>query len=139
MASLDMDQELTSVVKDADSPSWSVRAAAGRRLAASPELADVSEVLHRLLLDTQDAGVTQETARALLERADTPGLRAVLAALACAASAGTADQLGGELDWNPHWMTKDGTNRLTQQLRQLAADDDAGVRSEAEQILKSLR
>ncbi|MFC9246118.1 hypothetical protein ACFT7S_19565 [Streptomyces sp. NPDC057136] len=130
------DQEMAAAVEDADSPSWSVRAAAGRRLAASVELAVVAEVLHRLLLDAHDSAVTQETAEALLARGDAPGLRTVLAALSCAAEMWTLDQLSAAVDCDPHWMTEEGERRLVRQLRELTADDDAGVRSEAVRILE---
>jgi hypothetical protein len=96
------EQELTVAIADADSPSWSARAAAGRRLAASADLTGVSYVLHRLLLDAQDTGVTQETAEALLARGDTLGLRTVLVALSCAAETWTADQLSAAVDCNPN-------------------------------------
>ncbi|MFD8791469.1 hypothetical protein [Streptomyces vinaceus] len=138
MTSTGPGQELTAAMKDADSPSWSVRAAAGRRLAAAAEVGDVSEVLHRLLLDAQDTGVTQETAEALLARADTEGLRIVLAALSCAAHTWTSDQLSAAVDCDPEWMTDSGERRLIQQLQELTTDDDAGVRSEAERLLKPI-
>ncbi|WP_326570234.1 hypothetical protein OIE69_02275 [Actinacidiphila glaucinigra] len=74
------DQALTTAVRDADSPDWSVRAAAGRRLAASDKVDEMADVIHRLLLDAQDTAVTQETAVALLARRDSIGLRRVLLA-----------------------------------------------------------
>lgn len=125
-------------MEDADSPLWFVRAAAGRRLAASAELVEVAEVLHRLLLDAQDTGVTQETAEALLARGDTQGLRIVLVALSCAAETWTLDQLGAAVDCDPNWMTEEGESRLVRGLQELTADDDAGVRSEAERLLKPI-
>ncbi|MHA5052112.1 hypothetical protein [Streptomyces sp. SD15] len=136
MGTFEPDQELPAATKDADSASWSVRAAAGRRLAASAELAEVTEVLHRLLLDNQDTAVIQDTAEALLARGDTCGLRTVLAALACAADTCTLDELNAAVNGNPHWMTGEGANRLIQQLQELAADDDAGVRDEAQRLLR---
>ncbi|MBT2450694.1 hypothetical protein J7F03_27210 [Streptomyces sp. ISL-43] len=95
----------------------------------------MADVLHRLLLDAQDTGVTQRTAEALLARGDRDGLRAVLAALSCAHSTSTSDQLGAAMDGNPNWRTEEGENLLIGQLRDLAGDDDAGVRSEAEKRL----
>lgn len=77
----------------------------------------------------------QETAEALLARRDAGGLRTVLAALARAASTDALDELGAAVDCNPLWMTAEGTARLLIQLQELAADDDAGVRSEALRIL----
>ncbi|MFG2814083.1 hypothetical protein [Streptomyces sp. NPDC048410] len=133
------DQELSTVLRNADSPDWSVRAALGRRLAASDELDEVADVLHRLLLDLRDSAVTQETAEALLARKDTAGLRCVLLASSHAVEFWTLDQLGDALDCNPEWMTTEGADRLIQQLHELAADDDAGVRDEAQRILSRLR
>lgn len=132
------DHELTAAMEDADSPLWSVRADAGRRLATSAELVGVADVLHRLLLDAQDTGVTQRTAEALLARGDTRGLRTVLAALFYAAEMGTLDQLSAAVDCDPNWMTEEGESRLVRQLQELTADDDAGVRSEAERLLKPI-
>lgn len=125
-------------MEDADSPLWSVRADAGRRLAASAELVEVADVLHQLLLDAQDTAVTQETSEALLARGDIRGLRTVLAALSCAADTWTLDQLSAAVDCDPNWMTEEGESRLIQQLQELAADDYAGVRSEAERLLKPI-
>jgi hypothetical protein len=82
--------------------------------------------------------VTQETAEALLARGDTRGLRTVLAALFCAAERGTLDQLGAAVDCDPNWMTEEGERRLVRQLQELTVDDDAGVRSEAERLLKPI-
>ncbi|MGN5635693.1 hypothetical protein [Streptomyces sp. AC154] len=52
----------------AGADSWSVRAAAGRRLAADAEVPEVAVVLGRLLLDPYDTFVTRETAEALYPR-----------------------------------------------------------------------
>ncbi|MER7579561.1 hypothetical protein [Kitasatospora sp. NPDC097691] len=133
------DREPTDPLAAADSPSWSVRAAAGRRLAAAPRIEDVADVLHRLLLDDQDTAVTSETAVALLARGDLPGLRAVLAARADAADQGTADQLSAELDCDPRWMTGNGAGELIRQLRALTSDTDPRVRDEAQRRLSLLR
>ncbi|MFC8455215.1 hypothetical protein [Kitasatospora sp. NPDC057223] len=133
------DQELSDSLAAADSPSWSARAAAGRRLAAVPRIGVVADVLHRLLLDVQDTAVTSETAEALLARGDLAGLRAVLAARADATDQWTADQLVAELNGDPRWMTGDGAAELIRQLRVLAADTDPGVRNEARQRLSLLR
>ncbi|GAA1363807.1 hypothetical protein [Streptomyces beijiangensis] len=124
---------------DAGSPSWSVRAAAGRRLATSAERPEATGTLLRLLLDAYDSGVTQNTARALLDRGDTTGLRLVLGALARATETSTADQLSAELDCDPRWTTDAGSEQLIGQLEELACDDDTGVRSEAQTVLRSLR
>ncbi|MFD4655784.1 hypothetical protein ACFWP2_09115 [Kitasatospora sp. NPDC058444] len=133
------DRELIDSLVAADSPSWSVRAAAGRRLAAVPQIEAVADVLHRLLLDVQDTAVTSETAVALLARGDLPGLRAVLAARAEAADQGTADQLSAELDGDPRWMTGNGVAELIRQLQALTSDVDPGVRDEARRRLSLLR
>ncbi|MFD7163657.1 hypothetical protein [Streptomyces violascens] len=133
------DQELSAAVQDADSPGWFVRAAVGRRLATSDKIDEAADLLHRLLLDLQDSGVTQETAEALLGRKDTAGLRCVLLARSQAVEFWTADQLAAALDCDPEWMTTEGADRLIQQLHELAADDDGGVRDEAQRILSRLR
>ncbi|MFD7582535.1 hypothetical protein [Kitasatospora sp. NPDC059817] len=133
------DREPIDSLVAADSPSWSVGAAAGRRLAVVPHIEDVAEVLHRLLLDVQDTGVTSETAVALLVREDLPGLRAVLAALANATNQGTADQLSAELDCDLRWMTGNGMTELIRQLKTLTSDADSGVRDEAQRRLSLLR
>ncbi|MFF7301122.1 hypothetical protein [Streptomyces sp. NPDC008265] len=96
------EQELRRFITDADSPAWHIRAAAGRRLAAAPHIEGVAGVLHRLLLDTKDTGVTSDTAAALLARKDLAGLRAVLAARATAPDETTADQLAAELRPTPN-------------------------------------
>ncbi|MET9241761.1 hypothetical protein [Nonomuraea sp. NPDC003709] len=141
----DPDQErprvdsITSAVHEADSPLWSVRATAGRRLAAAAHVPEVSEILHRLLLDPDDTGVTQETAKALMQRGDAYGLRAVLAALACAQGFETADQLWAEICGDPRWVTESGADQLVQQLRELTSDEDEGVRTEAQSLLLRMK
>ncbi|MEW1640400.1 hypothetical protein AB0469_40950 [Streptomyces sp. NPDC093801] len=133
-------QGLRDWIAAADSPAWSVRAAAGRRLAAVPRIEGVAGVLHRLLLDGEDTGVTSDTAAALLARRDLAGLRAVLSARAVASDEGTADQLGAELDCDPRWATGEDGDELIAQLRTLASSDpDPEVRSEAALRLSRLR
>ncbi|MGK8500117.1 hypothetical protein [Nocardia asiatica] len=127
-------QELSMAIRNADSPVWSVRAAAGRRLATSARIDEVTDVLHRLLLD-QDTAVTHETAVALLARKDSVGLRCVLLARSYAAQTWTADEIQAALDCDPDWMTTEGTDRLIKQLRKLTSDDDPGVCDEAQRIL----
>ncbi|MFF5108264.1 hypothetical protein [Streptosporangium sp. NPDC000509] len=129
----------TKATREANSPLWSVRAAAGRRLAASAHIPEVSEVLHRLLLDPDDTGVTQETAEALMQRGDACGLRAVLAALACAQAFDTSDQLAAEIDCDPRWITESGADQLVRQLRELTSDENDGVRTEAQSRLLRMR
>ncbi|MFC8953642.1 hypothetical protein ACFT8P_13545 [Streptomyces sp. NPDC057101] len=133
------EQELRHSIAEADSPAWRVRAAAGRRLAAAPRIESVLGVLHRLLLDGQDTGVTSETAAALLARRDLAGLRAVLAARAVASDEGAADQLAAELDCDPRWATGEGGVELITQLRTLTSDSDPEVRNEALLRLSRLR
>ncbi|WP_327063720.1 hypothetical protein OG715_01850 [Kitasatospora purpeofusca] len=132
-------QELARWIAEANSPSWAVRAAAGQRLAAAPLIESVADVLHRLLLDPHDTGVTSDTAAALLARRDLPGLRAVLAARAVASDQGTADQLQAELDGDPRWTTGADGDELAVQLRTLTSDPDPDVRSEALLRLSRLR
>ncbi|MFJ3876814.1 hypothetical protein ACIPW5_05080 [Streptomyces sp. NPDC090077] len=134
-----VDERFVSSIAEADSPMWAVRAAAGRRLATATRLEGVAHVLHRLLLDGDDTGVTADTAAALLARRDLAGLRAVLAARAVASDEGTADQLAAELDGDPRWATGEGGSELTAQLRTLAADTDPDVRGEALLRLSRLR
>ncbi|MET8038754.1 hypothetical protein [Streptomyces sp. NPDC005345] len=133
------EQGLCDAIMAAESPTWSLRAAAGRRLAATPQIEDVAGVLHRLLLDAQDTGVTSDTASALLARRDLAGLRAVLAARAVASDQGTADQLAAELDCDPRWATGENSDELIVQLRTLTADRDPDVRNEALLRLTRLR
>ncbi|MEV7558441.1 hypothetical protein [Streptomyces sp. NPDC089795] len=125
------EQGLRDAIAAAESPDWSVRAAAGRRLAAASRIESVAGVLHRLLLDAQDTGVTAETAAALLARRDLAGLRVVLAARAVASDEGTADQLAAELDCDPRWATGQDGDELITHLRTLASDRDPEVRNEA--------
>ncbi|THA54623.1 hypothetical protein [Streptomyces sp. A1136] len=99
----------------------------------------MAEVLHRLLPDTQDTGVTSDTAVALPARRDPAGLRAVLAARAVACDVGTADQLEAELDGDPRRTTGQGGDELVAQLRALASDTNPEVRDEARLRLPRLR
>ncbi|GGY54050.1 hypothetical protein GCM10010326_55360 [Streptomyces xanthochromogenes] len=133
------EQGLRDALAEAESPAWSVRAAAGRRLAAAPRIEGVAGVLHRLLLDAQDTGATSDTAAALLARGDPAGLRAVLAALAVASDQGTADQLAAELDRDPRWATGQDGDDLIARLRILAASGDPDVHNEALSRLACLR
>ncbi|MFI6172409.1 hypothetical protein ACIBCN_36915 [Nocardia sp. NPDC051052] len=134
------DQKLSDAITEAGAASWSVRAAAGRFLAAAPEIEAVADVLHRLLLDAQNTAVTSDTAAALLARGDLPGLRAVLAALAQTTDddGGTAEQLSAELDCDPRWTTRDSVAELIRQLQTLTSDTDPGVRDEARWRLSRL-
>ena len=138
MVSFD-DQARKAAIKNADSPEWSLRAAAGRELATSARIEEAADVLLRLLLDPHDTAVTQETAETLLARGDTLGLRYVLLAMSRATEDSTLDELGAAFDCTPDWMTDDGADRLIEHLGELAMDDDAGVRGEAHSILKALR
>ncbi|MFI1948715.1 hypothetical protein ACH46F_33310 [Streptomyces virginiae] len=133
------EQGLRDAIAAAESPAWSVRAAAGRRLAAASQIEGVAGVLHRLLLDAQDTGVTSDTASALLARRDLAGLRAVLAARAVASDQGTVDQLAAELDCDPRWVTGHDGDELIVQLRSLVADRDPDVRNESQLRLARLR
>ncbi|MFF3654655.1 hypothetical protein [Streptomyces olivochromogenes] len=127
---------LMAALRDAESESWSCRAAAGRQLAAIAGQEEVAPVLERLLLDPHDTAVTQETAEALLQRRDLVGLRIVLATLSRAEEWWTADQLDGEVFNYQSWMIADGRrDQFVQQLEALTADEDAGVREEAMRFL----
>ncbi|MGW4437223.1 hypothetical protein ACWELO_15905 [Streptomyces sp. NPDC004596] len=128
--------EFMAALRDAESESWSRRAAAGRQLATIAGREEVAPVLERLLLDPHDTGVTQETAEALLQRRDLVGLRTVLAALSRAEAWWTADQLDGEVFNHQSWMIADGRlDQFVQQLEALTADEDAGIRGEALRFL----
>ncbi|MCX5129914.1 hypothetical protein OG898_28725 [Streptomyces sp. NBC_00193] len=133
------EQGLCDAIAAAESPDSFVRAEAGRFLAAAPQIEGVAGVLHRLLLDAQDTGVTSDTALALLARGDVAGLRAVLAARAVASDQGTADQLAAELDCDPRWATGQDRAELIAELRTLAVDRNPDVRSEALLRLTHLR
>ena len=127
---------MARAASDAESPSWAVRAAAGRRLAAAVETPETAHVLHRLLLDDYDTAVIQETAQALLQRRDVQGLRVVVKALSEAEEDDVADQLVSEIDCDDRWLSDEPAGaELIQQLRALALDTDEGVREEAEALL----
>ncbi|WAZ26576.1 hypothetical protein STRCI_008170 [Streptomyces cinnabarinus] len=133
------DHELSRAIKDAASPDWAVRVAAGRQLAMSTRIEEMADVLVRLLLDAQDTGVTQETAHALLARKDAVGLRCVVMAMSRVTETWTADELNAALNGDAAWMTDEGTDRLILQLKELAGDADHGVRDEARRILAQIR
>lgn len=120
-------------MRDAVSDSWSVRAAAGRQLAAAAEVPEVARVLARLLLDAHDTYVTRETAQALLLRWDEHGLRLVLAALATA-DPDTGDYLQVAVTDVCEQSAED-IERLTALATALASDPDAGIREEARVLL----
>jgi hypothetical protein len=65
----------------ADHEDSRVRAEAGIALAASPDLAQIGDVLVRLLLDPSDTFVTSEIAEALISRVDGGALRLLCVAL----------------------------------------------------------
>jgi hypothetical protein len=135
-----------TALQDAESDSWSVRAAAGRRLAAHAAADDAARALHLLLLDGQDTAVTWATAEALLQRGDVLGLRLVLKALAVAANpnvpnwdASTMDEIYAAITGDPQWMSDDGALRRGAQLRELSSDADTSVAEEARRLLDEMR
>ncbi|WP_411107681.1 hypothetical protein [Streptomyces sp. cmx-4-9] len=130
----EIDNELSSALQDARSASWSVRAAAGRRLAGSAEEAGVADVLHRLLLDSQNTAVTRETAEALLERGDICGLRMVLVALS-SADDGTSDYLDGAIN-DVCCQSEEGLAQLKELSSVLVSDADDSISNEASRILR---
>lgn len=131
---------MTGALRDAESASWSVRASAGRRLAAWADRDELGPVLERLLLDAHDTAVTQETACALLERKDLYGLRAVLSALARAEESWTTDELAAVIDTDPRWMADvEETAELVAQLVSLSSDEDTATRNEALRLLRRVR
>ncbi|GAA2453854.1 hypothetical protein [Streptomyces macrosporus] len=128
--------EHAGALRDAASPSWSVRASAGRRLAAHADAPTAAEALHHLLLDAYDTAVTQETAEALLGRGDTTGLRLVLAALGRAEDAETGDHLYAAVT-DVCCQSAEDVRRLAALCSTLAASDpDPVVRAEAEGLLR---
>jgi HEAT repeat protein len=131
-------QRLDTWIEHAGSPVWSVRAAAGRQLAASAQTGHAAEVLLRLLLDPHDTAVTWETADALLERGDALGLRYVLLAMAEMTSEWTMDELAVAVHDHCVRAAGEGSNRLIGHLEELTTDDDAGVREEALALLAEL-
>ncbi|MEU3606280.1 hypothetical protein AB0E83_12615 [Streptomyces sp. NPDC035033] len=137
MSRSDSPGELNPLLQEAASASWSVRAAAGRRLAAFAEVPEAAEALRRLLLDDRDTFVTQETAEALLARRDVLGLRMVLAAFADADD-DTADHLDDALLGVRGGSEEDG-RRLAALCSALASDPDGTVRREARGLLGPLR
>ncbi len=132
------DAEIAAAVRDADAPSWSIRAAAGHRLAASAEMPGIAEVLHQLILDKHDTGVTYETAAALLHRDDACGMRIVLTALSCAYEPATAEEILALLDNDPRQLTGEGRRRLVAQLGEVVLDSSEPVRAEVERLLTPL-
>ncbi|WP_149185099.1 hypothetical protein [Streptomyces sp. TRM49041] len=134
MSRPEIDDELRSALHDADSASWSARAAAGRRLASAAEVAVVAAVLHRLLLDGQDTAVTQEAAEALLERWDICGLRMVLAALT-SADDDTGDHLCMAVD-NVCCQSEEDLKRLAGLCSELISDADATISEEANSLCR---
>ncbi|WP_411110420.1 hypothetical protein [Streptomyces sp. c-19] len=86
----------------------------------------------RLLLGGQDAGVTRETAEALLERWDVHGLRLVLAAFADA-DGNTADHLDGAI--NDVCCRSDEDFERLRELVSTLADTDAVIEGQAARIL----
>lgn len=137
--------DLTPYLRDSASPSWAVRAAAGRRLAAAAEHPGAAEVLPRLLRDGQDTFVVQETAEALLERGDVLGLRMVLAARV-GANDDVRDHIGAAI-LNVCCQSDEDAERLAALCSALVSDADAdagpdvdgGVRGEAHDLLGRLR
>ncbi|MFG1791332.1 hypothetical protein [Nocardia sp. NPDC049149] len=118
---------MSEAIAQADSPSWSVRAAAGRRLATAPQIEAVADVLHRLLLDPQDTAVTSETAAALLARGDLPGLRAVLTTLSMATDDDIAEQLSAELGSDSQWTAGHSVADLIRRCQMPTSDADQGL------------
>ncbi|MBV6699160.1 hypothetical protein [Kitasatospora aureofaciens] len=137
MGNSEIDDELNAAIRASDSPSWSVRAAAGRHLAAYAHLPAATDVLRRLLLDGQDTAVTQETAEALLERRDTCGLRLVLAAFADA-DHDSSDHLNDAIICSCLQSDEDRAH-LQLLCSHLTSDPDETVRAEAAGLLLELR
>ncbi|MEV7570530.1 hypothetical protein [Streptomyces tanashiensis] len=97
----------------------------------------MAEVLQRLLLDSRDTFVTQETAEALLERWDVLGLRMVLTALA-SADDDTADHLDAAI-LNVCGQSEEDGERLAALCSALTSDADRAVSGEARRILEPRR
>jgi hypothetical protein len=141
-ADLDDECDLDAVVRDARAATWSVRAAAGRRLAMCAERPGLDEVLLCLLLDEGDTGVVQATADALLQRQDVHGLRLVLSAFSHSQrpsfpEPSIMDHLYSSIVGDPRWRTRHGRGLLVGQLTQLLAAPEEPVRAQARQLLGS--
>ncbi|MFC5153238.1 HEAT repeat domain-containing protein [Streptomyces amakusaensis] len=67
-----------TALAEASSPSWPVRARAGRDLASFADAPEAAEALARLLLDSEDTAVTRRTAEALA-RVGTPAATRLIA------------------------------------------------------------
>lgn len=142
IAELDDGTDLAVAVHDAAAVSWSVRAAAGRRLAAAASVPGIAEILKGLLLDGDDTMVCQETADALMQREDVYGLRLVLAALARAEEPSfpeqsVMDHLHDSIMSDARWMTVLGPGHLKSQFLELLEDPDQSVRAQARRYLHS--
>ncbi|GHF91479.1 hypothetical protein GCM10017667_20990 [Streptomyces filamentosus] len=124
---------MRSFLQGADSPSWVVRAAAGRGLAGFAGVPEVDGVLRRLLVDGRDTFVTQETAEALLERGDACGLRLVLGAFD-GADDDTADHLDDAL-FGVCCRSREDAERFAALCAVLVEDPDGAVRGEARRLL----
>ena len=82
MASYASSSGLAGAIEDAQSPSWSLRASAGGRLAPYAGVPSAADALERLLLDPEDTAVTRETAHALLMQRSFSAVRLVALAVA---------------------------------------------------------
>ncbi|HEY8719982.1 MAG TPA: hypothetical protein VIM26_15480 [Pengzhenrongella sp.] len=110
-----------------------VRAAAGVLLASATDLDQVADILIRLLLDQEDTFVTSETADALVDRRDVPGLRLVILALARADDENTANWIWDAL------LDPQTYEELAERTSLLEALTGSDVAATARTVLERLR
>lgn len=123
---------LTEAIEDGLSPSWSVRAAAGPRLAPHVGVASAAAVLERLLLDPENTFVTRVTAQALLRQGSLAAVRLVVRAVARA-----DDNHGDWLQTAAHdvaWPPGEAGRAVAAACAALADDPDGDVRRGAAEV-----
>jgi hypothetical protein len=124
--------DLTEAMGDALSPSWSVRASAGQRLAPHAGVAPAAAVLGRLLLDPENTAVTRETAEALLTQRSLPAVQLVALAVAHADD-NQANWLQTAVQ-DVAWSSVDAEREVLAVCAVLAGSSDADVRRGAAEI-----
>ncbi|MFE0631935.1 hypothetical protein ACFW3D_33900 [Streptomyces sp. NPDC058864] len=129
--------DLTEAIEDGLSPSWSVRAAAGRRLAPYAGLVSATAVLERLLLDPEDTLVTRTAAEALLRQGSVAAVR-----LVARAAARADDNHGDWLRTAAHDVAREpgeAGRGVSAACAVLADDPDGDVRRGAAEVAEWFR
>ncbi|MFE4453296.1 hypothetical protein [Streptomyces sp. NPDC056796] len=123
---------LQAALDEAQSPSWSQRARAGRELAVFADIPAAADALFGLLLDVDDTAVTRQTSEALARVGTSGAMRLIAHAVSRAEEShhdwmeiGVHDALGGP----------DGVAGIAAVCGQLARDPEATVRWGAAVIL----